>query len=117
MTAGARAALALAALGGACAVLAGAFAAHLASADAAALLEKGARYQLAHALAAMAVLALPLPRAAALAGLLAAAGSLFAGSLYTLALGAPAALGWVTPVGGTAMVAGWLLVAAAALRR
>ena len=33
---------------------------------------------------------------------------LFSGSLYLLMLGAPAWLGPVTPIGGTALIAGWL---------
>jgi uncharacterized membrane protein YgdD (TMEM256/DUF423 family) len=35
---------------------------------------------------------------------------LFSGSLYGLALGAPRALGPITPVGGLALLAGWVLV-------
>jgi len=41
---------------------------------------------------------------------------LFSGSLYALTFGAPRMLGAVTPVGGLAMIAGWLAFAAAALR-
>lgn len=36
---------------------------------------------------------------------------LFSGSLYALALGAPRALGALTPLGGLAWIAGWLLFA------
>ncbi len=36
---------------------------------------------------------------------------LFSGSLYALSLGAPRALGALTPVGGLAWIAGWLLFA------
>jgi uncharacterized membrane protein YgdD (TMEM256/DUF423 family) len=36
---------------------------------------------------------------------------LFSGSLYALALGAPRALGAVTPLGGLAWIAAWLLFA------
>lgn len=39
---------------------------------------------------------------------------LFSGSLYALALGAPRAIGAITPVGGAGFVAGWLLLALAA---
>jgi uncharacterized membrane protein YgdD (TMEM256/DUF423 family) len=39
---------------------------------------------------------------------------LFSGSLYWLALGGPRWLGPVTPLGGVAFIAGWLLVARAA---
>ena len=41
---------------------------------------------------------------------------LFSGSLYALALGAPRLLGALTPVGGLAWVAGWLLFAYGAWR-
>ncbi|HTE04824.1 MAG TPA: DUF423 domain-containing protein, partial [Planctomycetota bacterium] len=37
---------------------------------------------------------------------------LFSGSLYALALGGPAAwLGPVTPIGGLALIAGWVVLA------
>jgi uncharacterized membrane protein YgdD (TMEM256/DUF423 family) len=36
---------------------------------------------------------------------------LFSGSLYALALGAPRALGMVTPVGGLAFILGWIAFA------
>jgi uncharacterized membrane protein YgdD (TMEM256/DUF423 family) len=42
---------------------------------------------------------------------------LFSGSLYALTFGAPRLLGVVTPVGGVALIAGWLLFALGALRR
>ena len=46
------------------------------------------------------------------AGWLFAAGIvLFSGSLYALALGAPRALGAVTPLGGLAFILGWLALA------
>ncbi|HYZ47615.1 MAG TPA: DUF423 domain-containing protein, partial [Sphingomonas sp.] len=37
--------------------------------------------------------------------------TLFAATLYAMALGAPRWLGAVTPVGGVLMIAGWLWVA------
>jgi uncharacterized membrane protein YgdD (TMEM256/DUF423 family) len=40
----------------------------------------------------------------------------FCGSLYALALGAPRGIGWLTPVGGVASIAGWLAFAAAVWR-
>ena len=46
-----------------------------------------------------------------LAGLL-----LFSGSLYAMALGGPRWLGAVTPIGGTAWLVGWVLLAAGAWR-
>lgn len=42
---------------------------------------------------------------------------LFSGSLYWLALGGPRWLGPVTPLGGLALMAGWLLVALAAFAK
>lgn len=42
---------------------------------------------------------------------------LFSGSLYWLALGGPRWLGPVTPFGGVALMAGWLLVGIAAFKR
>jgi len=41
---------------------------------------------------------------------------LFSGSLYALALGAPPPLGAITPIGGAAMILGWLALAGALLR-
>jgi uncharacterized membrane protein YgdD (TMEM256/DUF423 family) len=52
-----------------------------------------------------------------LAALLLIAGVvLFSGSLYALALGAPRVLGVLTPLGGLAWIAAWLLFAWAAWR-
>lgn len=42
---------------------------------------------------------------------------LFSGSLYWMALGGPRWLGPVTPLGGLALLIGWLLIAMAAVRR
>ena len=42
---------------------------------------------------------------------------LFSGSLYWLTLGGPRWLGPVTPLGGVALMAGWLLVALAAFAK
>ena len=56
----------------------------------------------------------PLAQAAALlflAGIL-----LFSGSLYGLALTGIHALGFVTPFGGLALIAGWITLALAALK-
>jgi uncharacterized membrane protein YgdD (TMEM256/DUF423 family) len=50
------------------------------------------------------------------AALIAAGVVLFSGSLYAMAFGAPRALGMVTPVGGLAMIAGWVVFAIAAWR-
>jgi len=40
----------------------------------------------------------------------------FCGSLYALALGAPHAVGLITPVGGIALIGGWLALAGAIWR-
>jgi len=42
---------------------------------------------------------------------------LFSGSLYALALGAPAEVAWATPVGGFLLIIGWLLLAITAARK
>lgn len=57
-------------------------------------------------------------RSASLAALLFLAGAfVFASTLFALALGAPRLLGAVTPLGGAAMIAGWLALAWAVSRR
>ncbi len=82
--------------------------------------ETGARYHLIHGLGLGLVAVLSahvpgrLPRLAAasfVAGI-----ALFSGSLYALALTGNRALGMVTPFGGVAFLAGWLLVGLAARR-
>ncbi|MBU3076372.1 DUF423 domain-containing protein [Sphingomonas quercus] len=98
----------LAGLSGALAVAAGAFAAHGAGADAAALLRTGGTYQLVHAVATLAAIALRERRAG---WLFTAGGAVFGGSLYALAFGAPKVMGAITPLGGVAMILGWLLIA------
>ena len=104
--------LGIAALNGALAVMAGAFAAHglkaRLSADALSVFETGARYHMYHALAMALVALVPERRAAALflAGIF-----LFSGSLYLLALTGVTILGAITPIGGLCFIAGWGLVA------
>jgi uncharacterized membrane protein YgdD (TMEM256/DUF423 family) len=99
----------LAALSAAIAVAAGAYGAHGASGAAAEWLKTGATYQMVHAVAAV---ALAMAGFAGLGAWLLLAGSaLFAGTLYAMALGAPHWLGAVTPLGGLAMIVGWLLIA------
>ena len=51
------------------------------------------------------------------AGLLACGVLLFCGSLYALALGAPRSIGVLTPLGGLAWIAAWLLFAWSAWQR
>jgi uncharacterized membrane protein YgdD (TMEM256/DUF423 family) len=77
------------------------------------------RYQMWHALALIAT-GLLAERAGPLrgtAGCFLVGTLLFSGSIYALALGAPAgAIWWVTPLGGLLLMAGWLVLAARALR-
>ncbi|MDB5717081.1 MAG: hypothetical protein JWM38_508 [Sphingomonas bacterium] len=104
----------LAALSGALAVAAGAFAAHGAGARAAELLRTGAQYQLIHAVAAL--VAVGQPRGRAAAWLFIGGAAVFAGTLYAMAFGAPRILGAVTPIGGIGLILGWLWLALGALR-
>ena len=84
-----------------------------------AVFETGVRYQMYHALAILLVSAL----IARLDGrLINAAGwsfavgiVIFSGSLYALALSGVTILGAITPLGGLAFLAGWILLAIAAL--
>ena len=117
--------LALGAGFGAGGVVLGAFGAHALksrlAADALALWSTATQYLFWHALGVLAVglASIALPESAWLraAGALLAAGILlFSGSLYLLALGAPKALGAVTPFGGAAFILGWAALAVAALR-
>jgi len=109
---------------GALAVLCGAFAAHGLSArldeNARAVFETGARYHMYHALAiGLAAFAMRGPaetRARAAAILFLIGIFLFSGSLYLLALTGMTVLGFVTPFGGLAFIAGWIFLALAALK-
>ena len=112
----------LAGLAGASAVILGAFGAH---ALRGVLDERGTElwhtavnYHVWHALAwclALCLLDAPHRRRAALAFALGIV--LFSGSLYALALGAPRWFGAITPLGGVAFIAGWLLLGWGASRR
>ena len=106
------------------AVAAGAFGAHALrdrlGTDSLAIWETAARYQMYHGLALLASAALPPLRDP---GLLRAGRSfflagvvLFSGSLYALALSGVAALGAITPLGGAALLAGWICFAVALFR-
>jgi uncharacterized membrane protein YgdD (TMEM256/DUF423 family) len=84
------------------------------------IFETGARYQMYHALALLAVAwayarwEAPLIQ---VAGWLFVAGLvIFSGSLYALVLTGQRWLGAVTPIGGLALLAGWVLLAWAAFR-
>ena len=104
---------------GATAVMLGAFGAHALRdhIDAAAqqIWHTAVEYQFWHALALLALAMLaPAPRAARLAALAFCVGiALFSGSLYALALGAPRWTGAITPCGGAAFIAGWILLGCA----
>ena len=95
----------------------GAFGAHglrtVAGAEGLAWWETAARYHLFHALALIAVglLQQHRPGGDSAGWCLLLGSAVFSGTLYAMALGAPRWLGAVTPVGGLAMMAGWLLLA------
>ncbi len=116
--------LILAAISGMLLVILGAFGAHALEARLPAghlvWWQKAVNYQGLHTLALFGtgLLALHHPdRALNLAGWLFLAGILlFSGSLYLLTLTGLRTLGMVTPLGGTAFIAGWLALALAAWR-
>jgi len=125
MPASAKLFLALGAVLAVCGVALGAFGAHALKArlgsEALALWGTATQYLFWHALGVLvvALACMQLPESAwlrAAGGLLAAGILLFSGSLYLLALGAPRALGAVTPFGGAALILGWAALAVAALR-
>ncbi|MEP7326708.1 MAG: DUF423 domain-containing protein [Gemmatimonadota bacterium] len=105
-------------------VLAGAFGAHALRArispDHLAAFETGARYQMYHALALLAVAWLASrgnSPTTLWAGRLFIIGTvLFSGSLYLIALTGVTGFGAVTPFGGIALLAGWITLALAAKR-
>ena|SRR6185312_13059252 len=114
----------IAAIMGGLAVISGAFAAHGLQArldpQALGIFETGARYQMYHALAmglaAFAMRGDATARARLSAILFLAGILLFSGSLYLLALTGARLLEFVTPLGGLAFIAGWILLALAALK-
>lgn len=105
----------------AAAVVLGAFGAHglrdKLDAYSLSVFEKAVFYHFLHAIGILviAVLArvntIPLRAQAAVSWLLLAGIILFSGSLYALAISGVRALGAVTPLGGLAFIAGWLLLA------
>lgn len=115
---------ALGALSALLAVAAGAFGAHALRArlpaDLLAVFETGARYQMYHALALLAVAWMvtrwPGPWPVRAGWLFLAGTVLFSGSLYLLALTGVRWLGAITPLGGAAFLAGWLCLAMGASR-
>jgi uncharacterized membrane protein YgdD (TMEM256/DUF423 family) len=110
------------ALSGAMGVAAGAFGAHALRARVEPRLlevfETGARYQLYHALALLAVAwassRWPGTLTTAAGWLFVAGTVLFSGSLYAMTLTGVRALGAITPLGGVAFIAGWVCLAVAA---
>ena len=127
MGAAAKGWIVVAALSGAISVALGAFAAHgldlstEAGRKAREWLQTGSHYQIIHALAIVAVVALARSailygRVAVVAQCLFVVGSvLFPGALYALAFGGPRLMGAVAPIGGIAFILGWLTLGLAAL--
>jgi uncharacterized membrane protein YgdD (TMEM256/DUF423 family) len=116
--------LAIAGLGGFSSVAAGALAIHLADdAKVAELLRTGALYGMVHAAALIAVIGFaqgrePRRGAAVVAGWGFTVGIvLFSGSLFVLALTEVRWLAWATPVGGVALILGWIALGSLAFRR
>ena len=119
----------IAALGGFLCVMIGAFAAHglskVLEPKELAWIETGVKYQMFHTLAIMGIGIAQLCRESLVASKMAnvAASSwvlgvlLFSGSLYALALGAGKFLVWVTPIGGTLFLIGWLCLAYGSLKK
>jgi len=110
--------LTLAALAGFVCVAAGAFAAHgIADPRAQELLRTGSLYGFVHVLATLAcapLIQIGAARARLAPPVFLAGVALFCGSLFALALGAPPTVGAITPFGGLAFLAGWLVLAWAA---
>lgn len=106
------------------AVAAGAFAAHALEAriapDRLETWQLGAKYQMYHALALLAVAwaatRWPGPATTAAGWLFVLGVLVFCGSLYALALGSPRWFGAITPIGGLSFMAGWAALAWAAWR-
>lgn len=113
--------LTLGALSGAISVAAGAFGAHALKARVEPRLlevfETGARYQMYHALALIAVAWVagrwPGTLSSASGWLFVAGTLLFSGSLYAMTFTGIRALGAITPVGGVCFIAGWVCLALA----
>ena len=113
----------IAGLSGFLCVAIGAFAAHglskVLEPEELAWIETGVKYQMFHTIAILAIGILQLCRESLVVNKMAnvAAGTwaygilLFSGSLYALALGAGKFLVWVTPIGGTLFLIGWLCLA------
>lgn len=96
----------------------GAFGAHALAVrlgpDGARIWQTAVRYQVTHGLSLLALASLwrlfsPTARRVVTTAFLVGI-ALFSGSLYALALGAPRALGMITPLGGLAFLTGWVTV-------
>ena len=117
--------LSFSALSGFLSVCLGAFAAHglrhHITPESLAIWQTGVQYQMYHALALLVVGVLyqtQASKALKLSALAFILGSfLFSGSLYAMALGAPKALGVITPLGGLSFLVGWAALVIHALRR
>lgn len=113
----------MAAFAGASAVLLGALGAHVlrrsVSAPMLDVWQTAVHFQFWHALAlAVCTLSARRSHAAHLGAILFALGIvLFCGSLYALALGAPRAVGVITPLGGLAFLVGWIALGVGLYRR
>ena len=114
-----RVTLAFAGLSGVVAIALGAWTAHGAEAvvdpQSLAWIRTGVQYQAWHTVALIGVAVLMAVRPGRFLGAAAAAFALgillFSGSLYGLALTGARPFAYVTPIGGAAMIAGWLLLA------
>lgn len=120
MTEDAKLALLLGAALAAIGVALGAFGAHALKAvlDAEKLgwWQTGVQYQMWHAIGLLAIGAAVLPGTRGIAILLAIGALMFSGSLYLMALTGMRWLGMVTPLGGLAMIGGWLWLAGKLLK-
>ncbi|TAN07491.1 MAG: DUF423 domain-containing protein [Rhodanobacteraceae bacterium] len=107
---------------GACAVILGALGAHALHAQLSPRMldvwHTAVRFQFWHVLALAICALLPRSHAVQFAAVLLLVGIvLFSGSLYALALGAPHLLGFITPLGGLALIGGWIALGVAFYRR
>jgi uncharacterized membrane protein YgdD (TMEM256/DUF423 family) len=98
----------------------GAFGAHALKArlggEALSIWQTAVQYHFVHALALLATPQLAGAWAKAAGWLFIIGVLVFSGSLYALALGAPRPIGMVTPIGGVALILGWIALAVAAIR-
>jgi uncharacterized membrane protein YgdD (TMEM256/DUF423 family) len=114
--------IALGALAGALTVVFGAFGAHALKerldAEQLAWWETAVQYQAYHSIALVlfGLLRERRPGGGAAGWCFLAGVLLFSGTLYAMALGGPRWLGAVTPLGGTALIVGWVVFALAGLR-